>query len=255
MYSLRAQDLNYQAGDFNLKIQVCEIIAQKINVIIGPNGAGKSTLLNILADLKAPYAGNVFINDEKIERIKEFELAKIIAYVPQNDEVFGNPKVSDLIALGRLPLRKTSQTNDEKDKEKTEEIARELGCEKLLNREYETLSGGEKRLVRLACALVIEPKILMIDEPFNHLDIKHQMDFIKILNLLRDKGMTIVVIVHDLNIAANWGDNIILMKGGKIIAKGCAKDVISSENLAVAYGIDAKLIEIQNRNFVQILGD
>lgn len=250
MTEINAKSIKFKNDGFSLNIEEIQIEAGQLNILIGPNGAGKSSLLRIIAGLERPSEGEILIGEKNIAHFHTYELAKTISYVPQSDEIYSNQIIEDLIGLGRLPLQKTGQTNKQIDKAIIQETAKKLGCEHLLSREYVTLSGGEKRLVRLACALVMEPKILLIDEPFNHLDMKYQAVFIRILDELAKSGMNIVAIVHDLNIAANFGNRLFLMKNGGMLSIGNSDTVISNENIKRAYEIEVEIQKIGSQKFI-----
>lgn len=249
MTDLVAKSLKYNAGGFKLRIDNFYAQPSRINLLIGPNGAGKSSLLKILAGIINPSEGEILIGGKKSTEFSPFERAKFVSFVPQDDEIYGNSRVFDLIGLGRLPFIQTGETSPRIDKDLIVKTAAKLGCESLLKRDYKTLSGGEKRLIRLACALVSEPKIVLIDEPFNHLDIKHQANFVAILNQLALAGMNIIAVVHDINLAMNWDCEVNLMKSGKIIASGEANQILCGENLRTAYDIEVNIQTINGNSF------
>lgn len=204
--------------------------------IIGPNGSGKSTLLKTIAGIITPFSGSIFIENEKMSKLKRKDISKKIGYVSQfveNDEI----KVIDYVLLGRLPHFKKFQFFESK-----EDIAVAKEYINLLNLSgYEEkylyeLSGGERQMVSICSALVQEPEILLLDEPTAHLDLKHQIEILNFLQELNEtKNITIITVLHDLNLASEYCNFLLLLKDGSIFAKGGVFDVLRYDILEEVY--------------------
>lgn len=226
-------DSRFILRDINFKVEKNELIG-----IIGPNGSGKTTLIRAITKIIRPQKGSIIIEGENINKIGIKELAKKIAVVSQGHESIElNMPVEDYVLLGRIPHRHTLQfIETEKDIEIIN-MAMDLTdtlCFK--DRALNELSGGEKQLVFIARALAQEPKLLLLDEPTSHLDIAHQvkiLDLIKKLN--RKNGITVMVILHDLNLAGEYCDRLVMMNIGCIYKIGKPIDVLTYENIEEVY--------------------
>lgn len=195
----------------------------KISIIIGANGCGKSTLLKTIARINKPTNGYIFINNKNIKKVKEKNIAKEVAFLPQG------PVCPD----GGL----TSY-----DKEIIDWAIEETGLSEFADRGVENLSGGQRQRAWIAMTLAQETEIIMLDEPTTYLDMSYQLEVLEVLQKLnKEKNITVVIVLHELNNACRFADNIIGLKKGKIICQGRPLDVINKENLKEIYGIDANL--------------
>lgn len=210
-----------------------------ITTIIGPNGCGKSTLLGVMSGNYKPGVGEVILNGEQISRMKPRDLAKQLAIVHQQSEAPQEITVEKLVSFGRLPHR--SLFSDHR-KENEEAVEWALKCTNLLEkrtRRIEELSGGERQRIWIAMALAQQTSLLFLDEPTTFLDIYYQyeiLDLIKMLNL--EHGITIVMVLHDINQAIRYSDQIIVMKEGEIVRKGTPKEVITAPLVKEIYSVD-----------------
>jgi len=220
--------------DLSLAIQKGAFVS-----IIGPNGSGKSTLLkNISAEL-TPQKGAVLLEDRDIFRIKKKELAQKMAVVPQ--ETGGNFAFSvlDTVLMGRMPHQRRFQADSARDLEIASWAMKITNVWHLRDRTIDELSGGEKQRVIVARALTQEPQILLLDEPTSHLDIQHQLELLELLSELnRSRGLTVIAVLHDLNLAAQFSQEIILLNKGKIMAYGPPEQVLTARNIRESYNID-----------------
>ncbi len=208
--------------------------------IIGPNGAGKTTLLKCIARILKPSQGTILLEDKPLNKFSPKELARRISYLPQIEEPKYPLTVLEMVLIGRTPYTSFKPTKE--DLEKVYAILKQLGIEHLAHRKVNELSGGEYRKIMLARALAQQPKILLLDEPVNHLDLKHQL---KVLSLLRklvlEKHITIIMAIHDLNLALRFSDKVIALRKGKIVF--CGKPLeLSIKIIEEVYGIKAKMI-------------
>ena len=220
----------------------------KITVLLGANGAGKSSLLRAALGLIRIDAGSVNFGDKLMNEIGIAEHAKLVGYLAQNAKPEWNMRVKDLIALGRIPLQSLGQTNNLLDAAAVQSALEKLNIEYLADKNIDEISGGELALCLLARVLAGEPKFIFADEPFNHLDIKHQLSLMRALKEFVLSGGGALVIVHDIAMAARLGDEFILMKHGEIIATGSKDIVLNDENLFLAYDEKLSLRNIENQS-------
>lgn len=206
--------------------------------IIGPNGSGKSTLLKTLNGLYKIDNGTILLDGKELNKYKSRDMARSIALVPQDTNVSYEFTVEEIVMMGRHPYKGRFDREDEDDLNIIYESMRLTNTFNLKERLITEISGGERQRVFIARALAQKSSVILLDEPTSHLDINHQMD---VLNLLRDlnkeQGITIVLVIHDINLAARYSDWIILLKNGVILGKGTPNEVITSENVEMTYDI------------------
>ncbi len=235
-------DISFNYKSIAALKNVCfELEKGEILSLVGPNGSGKSTLLKCIDGILKPYVGAVFVDGKKTFSMDSKELAKIMGYVPQN--VSGATKVFpftvfDVVLAGRKPYIGWSIT--EKDIDTVVSILKFMGIEDLATRYFNELSGGEQQKVIIARALAQLPKILLMDEPTSNLDIKHQLEILYLIHYLcKRMGLSVIMAMHDLNLASRFSDKIIMLKNGGIFAAGPPEEVISMENIMDVYGVKA----------------
>jgi len=204
--------------------------------IVGPNTAGKSTLLRLLSKVLAPQRGAVLIHGRDISRVGRLALAREVAVVPQDFQVAFPFSVNDVVLMGRYP-HATGGAWGARDRAVAREAMQTVGVADLANRRVDELSGGERQLVSLARALAQEPSVLLLDEPTAHLDLRHQRDVVEtVFASGSDRMRTTVLVSHDLNLAAEHCDRLLLLAGGTVQAFGAPKEVITPQQLEQAYG-------------------
>jgi len=214
--------------------------------IIGPNGVGKSTLIHCINKILKPNDGMVFINGIDVNNVDVKDLAKVMGYVPYTTVNTFPITVIDAVMMGRHPHSKIGSTDE--DLRISYEMLEKLGIEELAMRSLNELSAGQLQKVVLAKGLAQKPKILLLDEPTSNLDVKHQIGVTKLLKKVADEdGVIVVMICHDLNVAAKFSDRIIMMSEGKVYAYGSAEEVITRENICKVYDIDCEVIMDQGR--------
>ena len=249
MAIINIEKLNYSYGKKEvLKELSLDIDENKLTGIIGPNGCGKSTLAkNIIKYINGKFE-SFKIMDTDIRELSHKKIAQLISYIPQKSTIISNISVFDYVLLGRFPLLKNSWDNySEKDYEIVENNINLLNIKELRNRNVETLSGGELQKALLARALAQEAKILLLDEPTSALDLNNAVEFMKILkNISIKKEMSVVIIIHDLNLASLFCDNLIILKDGRFIEKGSPKEVINEANIKSVYNLDCKVCYNEN---------
>ena len=205
--------------------------------IIGPNGSGKTTLLKIIDNLLKPNAGFIKIDGENIDNFKLRELAKKIAYVPQITSVTFEFTAYEIALMGRNPYIGKFQVETIEDYEIIHKIFELTNCIEIANRNFNDLSGGEQQKIIFSRALVQEPKILLLDEPTTHLDIYNQIEYMELLKKFQNEGLTIIMVVHDLNLAAQYCDRLILMSEGEIHSMGPIEEVLTEDNIKEVFNI------------------
>jgi iron complex transport system ATP-binding protein len=204
--------------------------------IIGPNGSGKTTLFKGISGELPTISGSSMLNAQHIQKLSLREKAQNIAVVTQNIEV-GNMTVEEYVLMGRIPYRKQFQFFETADDFAVAEKYIQLtGISELRDKNMNALSGGEQQLAGIARALTQEPQLLLLDEPTSHLDITHQ---VQILNLIRrlseNLGLTVLMIIHDLNLAGEYCDSLIMMQKGAIRKKGTPHEVLNYEDIEAVY--------------------
>jgi iron complex transport system ATP-binding protein len=207
--------------------------------IIGPNGSGKTTLLKLLYRLISPKSGEVRFEKIPLKKLKQGEIAKRIAVVAQETHLLFPFRVMEIVLMGRSPYLGHRVFEGKKDLEVAAKAMEWTEILPLAERPVDELSGGERKRVFIARALAQEPDVILLDEPTASLDIHHQVEFLNlILDLHREKGMSIVMATHDMNLASEFCDRLILLQRGKIFKIGTPQEVITGENIERVYGCD-----------------
>lgn len=220
-------------NDVEFNVGLGELVA-----IVGPNGSGKSTLLKCINRILKPKQNSVLINGVDSGRLSVKELSMMMGYVPQTSVSAFPFTVFDVVMMGRKPYIHWSI--GERDSEIVALMLDFLGIGHLALRHFSELSGGEQQKVIIARALAQQPEILLLDEPTSSLDIRHQLEILCILRgLAQSGGRSVVVTLHDLNLASRFSDRIIMLKKGCVFAIGSPKEVITSQNIKTVYGICA----------------
>lgn len=207
--------------------------------VIGPNGSGKTTLLKILYRLLTPRKGEILFELVPLKKMERTDIAKRIAVVAQETQLLFPFSVLETVLMGRSPYLGHLMFESEKDLEIVKKAMEWTNILEFSERPMDELSGGEKKRVFIARALAQEPEVILLDEPTANLDIHHQMDFLDlILTLNRERGLTIVMASHDMNIASEFCDRLILLQRGRIYKMGTPHEVITEENIENVYGCE-----------------
>ncbi len=206
--------------------------------LIGPNGAGKSSLLRCLYRKIVPTQGRIEINGCEVAQYRRSELAKQVAVVQQEEPPDFPIRVHEVIAMGLIPHKPLFSFDTERDRQSVWDAAERVNVMHLLGRSFASLSGGEKQRVMIARAIVQQPTILLLDEPTNHLDVHHQ---IEVLTLAESMNITVVVSIHDLNLAAAFCDALLLLHRGRIVASGAVADVLTESVLSEVFSVSARI--------------
>lgn len=231
-------DKNIILKDINLSVPM-----NKISVILGSNGCGKSTLLKTMARLLAPEQGAIKLDGKAITEIPTKKLAQQIGLLPQSPLVPDGITVADLVSRGRFPYQSMLKGLTSEDYEAVAEALKLLGIDKLAERNVDELSGGQRQRVWIAMALAQQTNILLLDEPTTYLDIAYQVEILDTLSELnKQKNITIVMVLHDINLSARYADYIFAMKDGRLICEGTPAEVITEENIRSIYDLDSIVI-------------
>jgi iron complex transport system ATP-binding protein len=220
--------------DLSLDVEAGQVVG-----LVGPNGSGKSTALRCVYRALRPSSGTVWVGERQLSRLTVRHSARIVAAMTQDGAVDLDFTVEEVIALGRTPHLQGNQVLSRRERELCERAMDRLDIRHLARRGVLTLSGGERQRVLLARALVQEPKILVLDEPTNHLDVRHQ---IELLSLLRGSGLTVLVVLHDLNLAAAACDRLGVLRDGRLVTAGTPEDVLTPELVHEVFGVRASIV-------------
>ncbi len=247
-------DYSYKSGtqvlhDINLKINEPGLLC-----IIGPNGVGKSTMVKCMNKLLIPSKGSVTLDDRNVRSYSLKELSKTIGFVPATSSDNFSMTVIDTVLMGRHPHQKVG--SEKNDMHIVYQVLDDLKITHLALRNYNELSAGQHQKVSIARGLAQEPDILILDEPTANLDVRHQVQVIELLlRLSHERGMTVVMISHDLNIAAKYADKIVVMSTpGVIYRVGTPNEVITEDTIRYVYGMECTILNVDDRPHV-ILGE
>lgn len=232
-----AYEDNLIIDNLNLKIP-----KGKVSIIIGANGCGKSTLLKVIARILKPGNGSIYINGKELRGQKGKKLARQVAVLPQSPKCPDAITVRELVTYGRFPYQKAVGGITSHDKRLVEWAIEKTGLTEYSGRPVNNLSGGQRQRAWIAMTLAQETDIILLDEPTTYLDMAYQLEILQLLQQLnREKSLTIVMVLHELNQACRFADHIIGIKKGQIICQGKPADVITKDSLKTIYGIDASL--------------
>ncbi len=250
---IAAKNLNFSYGEnqviHNLNLNIKE---GKITTLIGANGCGKSTLFGLLTKNLKPDSGEIFLEDKNIREMKLKEFAKNVAIVHQYNTAPMDVTVEQLVAYGRTPYHSICRRdNIEQDEERIRRAMEITNIYDIRNRNVAELSGGQKQRVWIAMSLAQDTRILFLDEPTTYLDIRYQLEILKIIRRLnREFQMTIIMVLHDLNQSLFYSDELVAMSDGKILASGNPKQVLTRQMLRDIYHVDLKITEVEQTPFV-----
>jgi len=241
MVKLKVKDVAFSYGSVPVLKDICMAVGTtEMLGVLGPNGAGKSTLLKCIDRILSPQKGCILLDERDIMKMRRIELAKKVGYIPQSLSHVFSATVFDTVLLGRRPH--LNWRTSEKDTEKVLETLQMLHIEDLAMRDINELSGGQMQKVFIARALAQEPDLLLLDEPTSNLDIRHQLEVMHtIKTIVRNKGISAIMAIHDLNLAARYADRIIMMDNGTIFSDGEPVSVLTHDNIKQVYGVEAEV--------------
>jgi iron complex transport system ATP-binding protein len=241
----RIHDLRFAYADTPVLNGIsAEIDTGDFLALVGPNGAGKSTFLKILAGLNRKYSGAVEFHGVSLAKATAHELARRVAFVPQETHVVFPFSVMQMVLMGRAPHKSASLFDSGIDVERAEYAMRLTDTLDLARKSFNALSGGERQRVVLASALAQDPEVLLLDEPTVYLDLKHQIHFYDIVERLNlEHRMTIVSVTHDVNLAARYARRMVAMRSGEIVADGNPESVLTPEHLYEIFEVSVSVLK------------
>lgn len=215
----------------------------RMTVVVGPNGSGKTTLFKCIAGLWTPRKGIVIFADRDLTRISPRARAKLLALVPQEHDPPFPYRVFEMVLMGRTPHLSLFSTPSQRDREAAYTALEIMGIAALADRPYTKISGGERQLVLLARALAQEAPLLLLDEPTSHLDFRNQIAILeKVRQTMERKGWTVLMTLHDPNLALQFADHVVMMGQGLVPAQGSPAEVLTAERIKDLYGLDVSVI-------------
>ena len=224
--------------EINLNLKTGEWLS-----LLGANGSGKSTFLKLLCRILKPYQGRVLLDGQAIHHLPPQVVAQQIAVLPQQQIVPSGLTVEQLVSLGRTPHQPWYQWElKAEDREQVTIAIQQTQLESLRHRPVEQLSGGERQRAFLALALAQNPQVLLLDEPTTYLDINYQLQLLELLKKLNQQGLTIITVLHEINLAVRYSDRLVLLKQGQIYAVGEVATVLTPDNLAQVFGVEVAVI-------------
>lgn len=210
----------------------------KVTALIGHNGSGKSTLLKMLGRHHAASEGQVLLNDRPIESWSSKAFARQVAYLPQQLPAAEGMTVRELVAIGRYPWHGALGRFGQEDRDRVDEAIALVGLNPFASRLVDSLSGGERQRAWLAMLVAQNSRCLLLDEPTSALDIAHQVEVLALIQRLsRERGLTVIAVLHDINMAARYCDHLVALRGGSMIAEGGSETIMQADVLAAIYGI------------------
>ncbi|WP_194818511.1 ABC transporter ATP-binding protein [Nocardia sp. XZ_19_385] len=244
-HRLAAEDVTLGYGDSVIVDGLTlEIAPAVVTTVIGPNGCGKSTLLRSLGRLLKPHQGRVVLDGKAISSMKTKDVARVVGMLPQTPVAPEGLTVGDLVARGRHPHQSWIRQWSATDEAEVLLALEQTGIADLADRPLDELSGGQRQRAWISMALAQGTDILLLDEPTTYLDLAHSIEVLDLVDRLHDDmGRTVVMVLHDLNLAIRYSDQLIVMRSGQIIAQGPPADIISAELLREVFGLSATVLE------------
>jgi len=235
-------------NDISFRVENGEILG-----ILGPNGSGKTTLINVINGYLKKDGGEILIKNKKIEKYSRKELARIMGVVPQDMIPAFDFTVYDIVSMGRYPHLGIIDPISDRDEMLIFEALKKTGLYELKDKSIREISGGERQRVFIARAIAQDPEIILLDEPTSNLDIRFQIEILEIIEKMREEGKTVLMSMHDVNLAIRYCTKLALISEGRIYAIGEPDDVISEESIEKVYGISGRIIRNGGNRIAYIL--
>ncbi|GAA4918404.1 iron complex transport system ATP-binding protein [Actinomycetospora succinea] len=220
-----------------------DVVDGSVTAVIGPNGCGKSTLLRTMARLLTPKHGHVLLDGRRLDAVPSREIATVLGVLPQDPTAPEGITVADLVARGRHPHQRWFRQWSADDEEAVAEALDWTGMAGFAERTIDTLSGGQRQRVWISMALAQGTDVLLLDEPTTFLDLAHQVDVLELVERLnRERGRTVVMVLHDLNLAARYAERLVAMHDGEIAVAGTPHEVLTEATLRDVFGLEARVV-------------
>lgn len=237
--SIQVKNLSFSYGKIRILKDISFSISNgEIVSLVGPNGAGKSTLIKCINRFLRPSGGHVSVDSKDIKKMSLKQMARIFSYVPQTALHTFPASVFDTVLLGRRPY--VDWIVSPENKATVCEILINMNLSHLAHRQFNELSGGEQQRALIARALAQEPRVLLLDEPTSNLDLKHQLEVLEhLVSIVRQKNVSVIMAIHDLNLAAQYSDRIIFLKNGEVFMVGPPEEALISKNIRIVYEVES----------------
>ena len=246
--SFHDASFEYQAeGPMVLKAVSLNVPAGSITAVLGPNGAGKTTLLFLALGWLRPQGGRVLLGDKPVHGYSQRERGRLMSLVPQKEHIPFEYSILEYVLLGRAPYLKTLQMPGRGDFEIAMGAIESVGLGGMEGRPINDLSTGERQLVLVARALAQRPRVMLLDEPTSHLDLRNKKRLVEIIGSQKASGRTVLFTTHELDVAASLADRVVLMSSGEVLRAGPMDEVLVDESVREAYGLDVKVVDIAGR--------
>jgi len=252
---LQARDVDFSYHDgpilrgVNLGLERGELVG-----LLGPNGSGKTTLLKVLSGLLSPKRGHVLLDGQDVRTLKRRQVARRLAVVPQGLNTPFGFTAYEMVMLGRTPHVRPLVGAGQRDRQVVAETMRLTTTWELADRPFNELSGGEQQRVIVAMALTQEPQVLLLDEPVVHLDVSHQIEVLELIERLnRERGLTVLAAMHDLNLAALYFDRLVILADGRVAARGTPTEVLREELVHRVFGAEVQVQQHPTRHTPHIV--
>ncbi|WP_249028906.1 ABC transporter ATP-binding protein [Tannockella kyphosi] len=217
----------------------------QITTIIGENGCGKSTLLKTIGRILRPKHGEVFVEDLNIHKTNTKQIAKIIGMLPQSPKAPSGLSVGEIVEYGRFPHKKKRERFNQEDHDIINWALEQTDLLEFKDRNINALSGGQRQRVWVAMVLAQQTDVILLDEPTTYLDMAYQLEVLQLVQSLnKDKGITVIMVLHDINQASRFSDELIMLKKGEVIRQGSPKEIMNKENLREVFKIEANIINL-----------
>ncbi|MGA1822158.1 MAG: ABC transporter ATP-binding protein [Thermoplasmatota archaeon] len=242
MLSIRDLHFSYGNGSEVLKGIDLDLSTGDLLGIIGPNGSGKSTLLGCMSGVRPIERNRVYLKGRDIRELRRRDIARIMAVLPQERAVGFDFRVNEIVSMGRYPYMGRFEFGGTEHEAVVEKAMKYADVWKFRDKRFSNLSGGEKQRVNIARSLAQEPELLLLDEPTKDLDIRHALDILGLVESKnRDEGLTVAVVLHDLNLAARFCRRIAVMKEGRLVSAGEPREILTSRMIRDVFGVRARV--------------